>query len=59
MSHLLFERFTSKEIAYLIDFNIGAVWNVIVKWMDEDMKEEPEVLKEIFFKYLNNLSIFI
>ncbi len=32
---------------YLIAFNIGAIWNVIFKWVDRGMKDSPEAIKTV------------
>lgn len=54
----LFRSFTSEQIDYIIAFNIGAIWNVIMKWIEYDMKESPEQIKATLLKYLSNLMLF-
>jgi AcrR family transcriptional regulator len=41
---------------YLIAFNIGAIWNVIFKWVDRGMKDSPAMIKATLEEYikLNN-----
>lgn len=41
---------------YIIAFNIGAVWNVITKWVDRGMKESPEEIKKILSEYIARLG---
>lgn len=44
------------EPDYLIAFNIGAIWNVIFKWVDRGMKDSPEYIKQTIEEYLKHLS---
>lgn len=37
---------------YLIAFNIGAIWNVIFKWVDRGMNDSPEAIKTTLEEYL-------
>ena len=37
---------------YLIAFNIGAIWNVIFKWVDRGMKDSPEHIRRTLEEYL-------
>ncbi len=43
------------EPDYLIAFNIGAIWNVIFKWVDRGMKDSPEHIKETLEEYLTRI----
>lgn len=45
-----------QEQAYLIAFNIGAIWNVVAMWLENDMKNPPQVLKKILINYLGNIK---
>lgn len=40
---------------YLIAFNIGAVWNVIFKWVDRGMTDPPEYIKSVLEEYIRRL----
>lgn len=55
----IFRSFTAEQVDYIIAFNIGAIWNVIMKWIEYDMKETPEQIKTTLLKYLANLQLFI
>lgn len=57
-NHPIFQSFSSEHIDYIIAFNIGAIWNIIIKWMEHDMKETPDVIKTTLLKYFANLRIF-
>lgn len=37
---------------YILAFNIGAIWNVIVKWLENDMKDPAENIKATITNYL-------
>ena len=43
------------EPDYLIAFNIGAIWNVIFKWVDRGMKDSPNSIKETLEEYLKRI----
>ena len=43
------------EPDYLIAFNIGAIWNVIFKWVDRGMIDSPEYIKHTLEEYLKRL----
>ena len=45
----------SLEPDYLIAFNIGAIWNVIFKWVERGMKDSPEHIKETLEEYLKRI----
>ena len=40
---------------YLIAFNIGAIWNVIFKWVDRGMTDPPEEIKATLEEYLKRI----
>ena len=40
---------------YLIAFNIGAMWNVIFKWVDRGMKDSPEHIIKTLEEYLTRM----
>ena len=44
---------------YILAFNIGAVWNIIVMWPEHDMTESPEEIKETIVAYLKNMIRFL
>lgn len=52
----LFASFSQKQVSYIIACNVGAVWNIIMKWIENDMEDTPEQIKEIILRYLDNLS---
>lgn len=55
----MFHTFSSQQVTYIIAFNVGAVWNIIMKWVECDMKDTPEQIKKTMLEYLNSLSAFI
>ena len=57
-NHPMFQEFSAEQIDYIIAFNIGAIWNVVMKWLENDMKDSPDTIKIILLKHLENLSIF-
>lgn len=56
---ILFQSFSPEEVSYIIALNVGAVWNIIMKWLEYDMNDSPENIRNTLLKYLNNLSLFI
>jgi len=56
--HPMFQAFSAEQIDYMIAFNVGAIWNVIMKWIENDMKDTPDMIKTTLLKYLANLSFF-
>lgn len=48
--------FFRQELSYVIAFNIGAIWNLIIKWVENDMNDSPESIKETIIKYIKYLS---
>lgn len=54
----IFREFSAAEIDYIIAFNIGAIWNVIMKWIEQDMKDSPDAIKKTLLKYITTSSRF-
>lgn len=50
---LLFDGLDSE---YLIALNIGAVWNVIMLWIHDEMREDPQHIKDTIRLYLKRMS---
>ena len=44
------------EPDYLIAFNIGAIWNVIFKWVDRGMTDSPDEIKATLEEYLKRIN---
>ena len=44
------------EPDYLIAFNVGAMWNVIFKWVERGMKEPLEDIRNLLRKYIEKLN---
>jgi len=44
------------EPDYLIAFNIGAIWNVIFKWVERGMDEQLEDVKKVIGRYIERLN---
>ncbi len=44
------------EPDYLIAFNVGAIWNVIFKWVDRGMTEPLEDVKAVLGQYIARLN---
>ena len=45
------------EPDYLIAFNVGAIWNVLFKWIDRGMVDSLDSIQETLKKYLKRISI--
>ena len=45
------------EPDYLIAFNVGAIWNVLFKWIDRGMVDSLDSIQETFKKYLKRISV--
>ena len=41
---------------YLIAFNIGAIWNIIFKWVDCGMTDSPDEIKATLEEYLKRIN---
>ncbi len=55
----LFQPFTPEQVEYIIAFNVGAVGNIILKWINQGMSDTPEYIKKTILHYLNHMSLFI
>ena len=44
------------EPDYLIAFNVGAIWNVLFKWIDRGMGDSLDSIQETLKKYLKRIS---
>ena len=44
------------ESDYLIAFNIGAIWNVICKWVERGMEEPLDDVRSTLETYLRRVS---
>ena len=44
------------EPDYLIAFNVGAIWNVLFKWIDRGMVDSLDSIQETLQKYLKRIS---
>ena len=55
----IFQTFSPEQASYIIAFNIGAVWNIIMKWIEYDMSETPDNIKRTLIKYVADLGRFI
>ena len=47
-----FRGFDRNLSRFLIAFNIGAVWNVIMCWLEDGMKTDKNLVKKTLVKYL-------
>jgi len=47
----------SLEPDYLIAFNVGAIWNVICKWVERGMNEPFDKVKKVLEEYIARLNI--
>ena len=43
---------------YLVAFNVGAIWNVIFKWVDRGMTDSADDIKETIALYLSRMKPF-
>lgn len=46
------------EPDYLIAFNVGAIWNVIFKWVDRGMTDSADEIKGTIKEYLSRMKLF-
>ncbi len=46
------------EPDYLVAFNVGAIWNVIFKWVERGMTESADEIKETIAQYLSRMKPF-
>ena len=56
--HPIFSAFSVEQVDYIIAFNIGAIWNLIMKWIEHDMKDSPDTIKKMILKYIAALARF-
>lgn len=56
--HPFFQPFTFEQVEYIIAFNVGSAWNVILKWIERDMSDAPEYIKKTILHYLDHMSQF-
>lgn len=56
---MIFQSLSSEQVSYVIACNVGAIWNIIMKWIEYDMSDTPDTIKKTLLKYLSNLSHFI
>ena len=45
------------EPDYLIAFNVGAIWNVLFKWIDRGMVDSLDSIQETLKKYLKRINV--
>lgn len=48
----LFSGIPEKTVDYIIYFNIGAVYNILMKWLENGCLENPADIKEALLQYL-------
>lgn len=53
---ILYQRFSEKQVSYIISYNVGAVWNIIMKWIEYDMQDPPDLIKDTLLKYLSGFE---
>ena len=58
-SHPMFQSFSEDQVDCIIAFNIGAIWNVIVRWISNEMLDSPDVIRKTLLDYLKNLALFL
>lgn len=56
---LFYRTYGNLNTEYILAFNIGSVWNIIAKWIENDMHDSPDDIKNTIICYLKNISIFI
>lgn len=56
--HPFFQPFTSEQVEYIIAFNVGSAWNIILKWIERDMSDAPVYIKKTILHYLEHMSQF-
>ena len=58
-SNSIFARIVGDlEPDYLVAFNVGAIWNVIFKWVDRGMTDSADDIKETIAQYLSRMKPF-
>jgi AcrR family transcriptional regulator len=64
IEHKKIARNISKEVSgiteflpqYIIFFNIGGIWNMIIGWIENDMQDNTTDMKETIIYYLSNIG---
>lgn len=56
---LFFRTYGELNTEYILAFNIGAVWNILVKWIENDMQDSINEIKNTIVGYLKNINLFI
>jgi len=54
-----YQKYNELNLSYILAFNIGAIWNIIIKWIANDMKETPDEIKNTIIAYLKEIALFI
>lgn len=54
-----YQKYNTLNVSYILAFNIGSIWNIITKWIANDMKETPEEIKDTIVAYLKDIALFI
>ena len=54
----LFQPYTPEQVEYIIAFNVGSAWNIILKWIERDMSDTSEYIKKTILHYLDHMSQF-
>lgn len=47
--------FGGLDSEYLMAFNIGAMWNVVFRWVRKGMTDPPEEIKTVLREYILNI----
>lgn len=45
---------SSKQLEYLLAFNVGGTWNLLIKWIHEGMAQSPHDLADIITDVVSN-----
>lgn len=54
--HEKIARYDSELLSeYIVSFNIGGIWNIIVRWMENDMCDSVEDIKKNMVYYLSHI----
>lgn len=48
------DLYSSSE--YIISFNIGGIWNIIVRWLENNMVDSVDNIKKAIVYYLSNIK---
>ena len=44
------------QSVYIVSFNIGGIWNIIVRWLENDMNDSVDDIKKSIVYYLSNIK---